>query len=134
MVNKLNSYLAVLSKWFKHRNLYLIIDKSSTTLFTSWTKEVSLRCPITYYGQTISMLSNPRILGVVFDPLLTFNAHANQVRNRLKSRNNVLKCLAGSSWGKENSNLISSFKAISRPPVELCRSGLDTTIIQLPLD
>ena len=35
------------------------------------------------------------------DPSLSFHKHCNYVTDRIKKRNNMLKALAGSSWGQE---------------------------------
>ena len=41
----------------------------------------------------------PRILGVYLDP--SFNKHSQYVTERVSGRNNILKALAGTSWGQQ---------------------------------
>jgi uncharacterized protein (UPF0147 family) len=115
MCNKLNNYLDVLMDWLTDRNLKLSPGKSTATLFTSWTKEVNFVLPIQVRDHIIPTVTHPKILGVTFDPLLTFNSHAAQINIKIKSRNNIFKKLAGSSWGKEKETLLTSYKAICRP-------------------
>lgn len=112
---KLNSYLNILNNWFVNRSLSLSKAKSSATLFTSWTKEVGTQLNIKIDNERIPTTSHPKILGVTFDQLLTFNAHSKQIRSRLKTRNNALKCIAGSTWGKQKETIVTAYKTICRP-------------------
>ena len=41
--------------------------------------------------------------------------HAQNIKKKLTSRNNVLKALAGSFWGIEKEFMLTTFKAISKP-------------------
>ena len=41
--------------------------------------------------------------------------HAQNIKKKLTSRNNVLKALAGSFWGIEKEVMLTTFKAISKP-------------------
>lgn len=54
------------------------------------------------------------ILDVTFDQMLTFKAHATATRTKLKSRKNVLKCLAG-FWSKDKEVNATVCKATCRP-------------------
>ena len=42
---------------------------------------------------------NPVYLGVTLDTSLTYNLHADKVKQKLKTRNNIIHKLAGSNWG-----------------------------------
>ena len=55
--------------------------------------------PITIAGTAVPTAQYPKILGVTLDLLLTFN---------------ILKALAGSSWGKEKEVLKTTYTAISK--------------------
>ena len=57
---------------------------------------------------------HPKILGVTFDPMYKFGAHAKTVADRVAKRNNVLCALAGSSWGKNKELLLTTYKATGR--------------------
>jgi len=75
--------------------------KSTATVFTTFSQEVSMSLPIKIGQHTVPTTKNPKILGVTLDSLHTFNAHSNNTLNKLRKRNSVLKALAGSSWGKD---------------------------------
>ena len=95
---EINNYLDTLNA-----SKYLLISapKSSATLFTTWGNEKSKTLPIKIKGNPVPTVENPTILGVTLDPLFNFGGHAKKIKENIGTRNNVLKTLAGSSWGKE---------------------------------
>ena len=46
--------------------------------------------------------------------MLTFCAHGKSVQSKMQARMNILKSLAGSSWGKDKETLTVTCKAICR--------------------
>lgn len=115
MCRRLNIYLHSVHQWLKEHYLELSPGKSSATLFTLWTREVNQELNITINNQRVPTTKHPKILGVTFDPLLTFNRHSSNVKNRMATRNNVLKSISGSTWGKEKETLALTYKTIGRP-------------------
>lgn len=115
MSEALNSYLATLHGWFKAKNLTLSWEKSTATIFTTWTKETRLQLDIRIDGNQLPTVQKPKLLGVTFDNLLTFSAHAKSIADRLKSKNNILKAIAGTTWGKSKETLVTAYKTICRP-------------------
>ncbi|XP_037811763.1 uncharacterized protein LOC119603706 [Lucilia sericata] len=112
-----NGYLHEIHQFFTARNLQLSPAKSSTTLFTTWTKEVNLNLGIVVDGVQIPTVHHPKILGVTFDSLFTSPAHATAITHKLRSRNKVLKALAGSTWGMDKETLLATYKTIGRSVV-----------------
>ena len=41
----------------------------------------------------------PKDIGVYLDPSLSFKKHSQYVAEKVSGRNNILKALAGTSWG-----------------------------------
>ncbi|XP_059219026.1 uncharacterized protein LOC106085920 [Stomoxys calcitrans] len=68
-------------------------------------------------GEMIPTIKCPKILGVTFDSSYTFSPHATAICNKVKSRNKVLKSLAGSTWGADKETLLTTYKAIGRSVV-----------------
>lgn len=112
--DELVPYLDTLADWFQQRRLEISPEKSTATLFTTTKKELKETLPVTIKGETIPTVSNPKILGVTFDQMLTYGQHAKLTREKVQNRNNVLKCLAGSTWGKSKEILKSTYEAIGR--------------------
>ena len=111
--DRVSEYLAILSKWLKSRHMSLSAEKSSSTLFTTNTKELNEIIQIFIDSNIIPTVKRPKILGVVFDGLLTFAHHCHHIRSKVQDRNNALKCLAGTSWGESKEVLLTTYKAIS---------------------
>ena len=62
----------------------------------------------------LPLVRNPKLLEVYLDTSFSFNAHCVQVANRVSKRNNVLKALAGTTWGKQKETLLLTYKALGR--------------------
>ncbi len=75
----LNNYLDVLNTWFKTRNLFISPSKSSTTIFTTTSKDFSADLPIVIDGEQVPKNNKPKFLGVTFDSLLSFKHHADNL-------------------------------------------------------
>ena len=111
---KLNCYLTTLHEWLEEHDLELSLGKSTVTVFTTFSQEVSMSLPIKIGQHTVPTTKNPKILGVSLDSLHTFNAHSNNTLNKIRKRNSVTKALPGSGWGKKKELLTTTYKAISR--------------------
>ena len=46
------------------------------------------------------------------DPSLSLHKHCNYVSDRIDKRNNMLKALAGSSWGQDKETLLLTYNAL----------------------
>ena len=110
----LNNYLDTLGQFFRTRQMSLSTAKSTSTTFTTFTKEVNETLDIFIDGQQIPTVRHPKILGVIMDGLMTFSAHVQHVKGKVSQRNNVLKALAGTTWGKSKETITTTFKAIGR--------------------
>ena len=111
---RLNKYLAEVSEWLEKRRLVPSAEKSTTTLFTTWSKEVSTDLQVFIKGEKNPVCKNPRKLGVTFDGMMKFTQHAKITGDKVQSRNNILKKLAGTTWGCSKETLTTSYKAIGR--------------------
>ena len=115
-------YLDQLASWFKSRSLEISAEKSTATVFSTWSNDAARNnvpkhkqpLPLTIQGKTIPTVMHPKILGVTFDGTHTFGEHVRKTKQKVTQRNNVLKCLAGTTWGKSKEILVDTFKAIGR--------------------
>ena len=110
----INAYLDELNDWMKKRQLILSAEKSTTTLFTTWNKENGSDLNIMVAGKKLTYCRTPKVLGVTFDPSLTFSQHSKNICTKIGQRNNILKALAGSTWGCTKEVLLSTYKAVCR--------------------
>ena len=119
-VNEINTYLSTLDTWFKDRNLFISPSKSSATLFTTAPYELGLTLDVNINGESVPTVKKPKFLGVTFDGLLSFNQHVSDMKKKLQSKNNILKALAGTNWGKEKEVLTNTYKAIGQSTLNYC--------------
>jgi len=90
------------------------------TVFTTFSNEVSVNLPIYIDGTKVPTHTDPKVLGVVMDPLLTFKNHAKSIKEKVNKRNNVLKALTGSSWGMDKEILLTTHNAINKSVLSYC--------------
>ena len=58
---------------------------------------------------------HPKVLGVTFDPTLTFSTHVDNFVKKSKSRLAILKALTGSTWGQHKESVVITYKISTRP-------------------
>ena len=105
----INNYLEEITAYLKDNSLLISAPKSSVTLLTPDTP----RSILVYSSRIhLPLVKCPRILGVYLDPSLSFNKHSRYVAERVSDRNNILKALAGTSWGQQKETLLMTYKAV----------------------
>jgi hypothetical protein len=57
----------------------------------------------------------PKYLGIKLDRALNFKQHLEDVKNKLKTRNNIISKLAGTSWGYQEDGNVKNRHLISDP-------------------
>ena len=82
-------------------NLSTAKNNNTATPFTLITKEAYRQLAVKLDGSTLPCNSTPTSLRVKLDRQLTFKQHIEALRGKVASRNNLLRRLAGSSWGAQ---------------------------------
>ena len=109
----INNYLEI-TAYLKYNSLLISAPKSSVTLLTPDTHQAKIHPRIFIENALLPLVKCPRILGVYLDPSLSFNKHSQYVAERVSGRNNILKALAGTSWGQQKETLQMTYKAVCR--------------------
>ena len=102
----INSYLRHVDIYLKENSLLISAPKSIVTLFTPDTHQFQTYPDITLEDTQLPLERSTKILGVIMDPSLSFHKNCNYMTDRIDKRNNMLKALAGSSWGQEETLLL----------------------------
>ena len=110
----INRYLRDVDIYLKENSLLISAPKSIVTLFTPETHQFQAHPDITLEDTQLPLERSPKILGVIMDPSLFFHKHCNYVTDRIDKRNNMLKALAGSSWGQEKETLLLTYNALGK--------------------
>ena len=94
-----------MSLFLKANSLLISALKSSVTLFTPDPAQAHYHPAVKIEGSRLPLERSPKLLGVYLDTFFSFHYHCGQVTTRVKKRNNVLKALAGTSWGQQKETL-----------------------------
>ena len=89
-------YLNILHDWLESRKLKLSAEKSSATVFETWSKEAKFDPHLTIKNSPIPINSRIRVTGVTFDSMLNFREYVTITKEKLKKCNNMLKEISDS--------------------------------------
>ena len=120
----INNYLREVNIYLKDNSLLISAPKSTVTLLTPDKHQFQMHPVITLKGAQIPLERSPKILGVIMDPSISFHKHYNYVSDRIDKRNNVLKALAGSSWGQDKETT-ADLQRTGEIHCKLCRTSLE---------
>ena len=98
----------------KDNSLLISAPKSTVTPFTPDKHQFQTHPDITLKDTHLPLERSPKILGLIMDPSLSFHKHCNYVSDRIDKRNNMMKALAGSSWGQEKETLLLTYNALGK--------------------
>ena len=98
----------------KDNSLLISAPKSTVTLFTPDKHQFQMHPDITLEDTQLPLERSPKILGVIMNPSISFHKHCNYVSDRIDKRNNMLKVLAGSSWGQDKETLLLTYNALGK--------------------
>ena len=121
----INNYLRDVSIYLKDNSLLISVPKSTVTLFTPDKHQFQMHPDITLEDTQLPLERSPKILGVILDPSISFHKHCNYVSDRIDKRNNMLKALAGSSWGQNKETLLMTYTGIGEIYRKLCSTSLE---------
>ena len=107
----INSYLRDVSIYLKDNSL-LISAPKSTTLFTPDKHQFQMHPDITLEDTQLPLERSPKILGVIMDPYPSTSTAT--MSDRIDKRNNMLKALAGSSWGQDKETLLLTYYTLGK--------------------
>ena len=110
----INNYLEEITAYLKNNYLLISAPKSSVTLLTPDTHQAKIHPRTFIENSHLPLVKCPRILGVYLDPSLSFNKHSQYVAERVADRNNIIKAMAGTSWGQQKETLLMTYKAVGR--------------------
>ena len=120
LINGLNIYLSQLLNYINNKKLTVSTAKSAVTLFTPDTHEHHLHPQVKLADQVLPLEKKPKVVGVTLDTHLPFTQHCNNIAVKVHQRNNVLKALAGSTWGCDKETLLTTYQAIGCSILSYC--------------
>ena len=95
--DSVNSYIEEIIAYLKDNSLLISAPKSTVTLLSPDPHQAKTHPTILIEDSQLPLAQCPMILGVYIDTSLSFNKHSGYIAERVYSRNNILKALAGTS-------------------------------------
>jgi len=114
----ITEYAKEISSFLAERELLVSPEKSTVTLFTPDTKEAKIHPNVKLNDQLVPLSRTPKLLGVTFDTMITFTPHVKRAADSTKNKINIMKQLAGSTWGCDKETLILTYKSVGRSVLE----------------
>ena len=108
----LSTHASQVCQWADERDLSISAPKSTVTLFTSDTHQSHSHPAVLLRNTPLPLERKPRILGVTFDTHFTFTPHINTIIQRTTPRLNIMRALAGTTWGQSKETLLITFKSL----------------------
>ena len=92
--NNLQPYLQNIHNWTIENNLTLNADKSTSTLFTPDPAKYNTQLHLSINNTLIPTVKHPKVLGLTFDPKLTYAEHVKNTTTKASKTINILKTRA----------------------------------------
>ncbi|KAL4096724.1 hypothetical protein QTP88_021619 [Uroleucon formosanum] len=108
----LNQDLEKLRKYFQQWRLKSNIQKTEISTFHLNNKLAKHQPTITFGNQILAYNPTPKYLGVTLDRTLTYKIHLQNTAAKIRTRNNIIQKLAGSTWGASTETLRTSALAL----------------------
>ena len=109
-----------LNEYFDYWKLRLNAKKTVATCFHLDNKQAARKLKVTLAGEVLVHDFAPKYLGVTLDRSLTYRKHTENVRDKVKSRCNIISKLAGTDWGAPAPVLRTSAIALVYSVAEYC--------------
>ena len=98
--------------WSQEWKLKLSADKSELCLFSTWSNDSTWNPTIFISTQKVRVNTTPRLLSVILDRSLTFNAHLKKLTVSLTSSIHIIRATAHTFWGWRRSTKKMVFHAL----------------------
>jgi hypothetical protein len=95
----LTSDLEGLGQYFRKWRLLPNASKTEVTCFHLNNREANTELSVSFEGEVLNHSKFPKYLGVTLDRTLTYKEHLNKLSSKVKTRNNVIQKLTGTTWG-----------------------------------
>ena len=117
LTSNLQTDMDRISLWATNNQLTVAPNKSQITLFTPHTHQSNHHPQVLINGTPIPLEKCPKILGLVLDTHFTFSPHIAAIAAKASKRLQIMKALAGTTWGQSKETLLLTFKTLIQPVI-----------------
>ena len=119
IVQVVNRILVAIDQWAVRWKLTLSKEKTEYTVITNKRKHVKPLddLGLTVGGEKIKYNRNPKSLGLILDPKLTWSAHIDRLVEQCTKRLNLMRIIASQNWGADLSSLRAFYLAFIRSKI-----------------
>jgi ribonuclease HI len=115
--------LDALERWSLRWKLEISTEKTEAMLFTNASAEAGRRPSLELLNTELVYNPNPKFLGVTYDRTLTFSAHIEKIKCKMKSRTKVLQALRGRDWGCNKEDMRGLYVSYVRAAADYCAAA-----------
>ena len=115
---RMQEALNVLDSWTKKWLVKINSSKTTYTVFSLSTKEQNKSTTLQIDGVPLKKEDCQTYLGVTFDPKLTWKQQTEKSERRAKVQLNLMRKIAGSTWGADHQTLKTLYTGSVRPTLE----------------
>ena len=113
----LQKTLDAISKWADNNGFKFSVQKTTAIRFTR-SRRIEHVPNLYFKGSLLPLADQVKFLGVIFDKKLTFAAHIDNLKTKVKKSLNILKVVSSYDWGADKKTLLKLYNS-------LCKSKLD---------
>lgn len=116
----LSSDLSIMNEYFKKWRLTPNPSKTEVSCFHLNNRLANTKLNVVFNEKVLHHQTFPKYLGVTLDRTLSFKRHLQNTAAKLRSRNNILQKLCGTTWGATATTLRSSALGLVYSAAEYC--------------
>ena len=120
--SNLNADMQEMADHCRRWRLLPSVDKSVAAYFHLANRLAGDKLSVMLNGKELPFDPTPVYLGVTLDRSLTYKAHCDKVAAKLAARNNIVRMLAGTTWGAKAKMLRQTTLALVYSSAEYCCS------------
>ena len=107
--------LTRISDWCDTWGFKISLDKTVAVVFSHRT---NIHIDLTINNQLVKIDNKAKFLGLIFDSKLNWKEHIKYIEEKCKKRLNLMRAVAGNSWGANKKSLLTIYRSLIRSVID----------------